>query len=155
MVSVSPTTVKSMKEVLWREKQPLGAVNTLIRDLKNGLKVQKIVAQKDFLEVCVRKQVYPKDVISIAKSLARGDDRKLKSESRRIMRDRITEKARDIRISRDSWNSSTSFCRRNIRLSDEGWRIIKSLRKMELDSFWKQTVDRLKIVGEVRGRFAP
>ena len=79
MVSVSTTTVMSIKEVLWREGQPLGAINTLIRDLKNGLKVQKTIAQKDFLEVCVKKQVYPKDVISIAKSLARGDNKTLKN----------------------------------------------------------------------------
>ena len=103
MVSVSSTTVKSMKEVLWRERQPLGAINTLIRDLKNGLKVQKAIAQKDFLQVCIRKAVFPKDILALSKSLIRSNiKKKYEKEARKILKDRIGEKVRDIRIAKET-----------------------------------------------------
>ena len=70
MVSVQSTTVQQFKNVLHMEEKPPGAVNVLIRDMKSGLKVQKKAAQKDFLEVCMRKKVFPKDIIMIAKHQA-------------------------------------------------------------------------------------
>ena len=86
------------------EEKPLGAANVLIRDIKSGLRVQKKATQKDFLEVCLRKKVFPKDVIAIAKHLARGDSKKYFSEAKRILRDRITEKSKEIREAKVDWN---------------------------------------------------
>ena len=60
MVSVLPTVVNEIKKVLSIEEKPLGAHNTYVKDIKNGLKVQIKVAQKDFLEVCLRKGQYEK-----------------------------------------------------------------------------------------------
>ena len=70
MVSVTTTTVRAILMVLTNEEQPLGGKNMLIRDLKNGLKVQKLAAQKDFILICARKSMFPLDISSLAKTLS-------------------------------------------------------------------------------------
>ena len=67
MVSVLSTVVQSFRTILQHEGKPLGAHNTLVNDLKNGMRVQTKTAQKDFLEVCLRKKLYPKDINATAK----------------------------------------------------------------------------------------
>ena len=59
MVSISPTTIQEFKRVLTIEEKPHGGLNTLVKDMKNGLKVQVMIAQKDFLEVCLKKGMFP------------------------------------------------------------------------------------------------
>ena len=125
MVSVSATTVRAIIEVLTNEEQPHGVKNMLLRDLKNGLKVQKLTGQKDFLETCARRTVFPKDIISLAKSLckdSKDDSAKFNKEARRILRDRIITKKRDIRASKETWDRSTRQYRENLNLSMNGVR---------------------------------
>ena len=66
MVSVLPTVVNSFKMILRSEEKPLGAHNMLVKDLKNGLKTQIKIAQKDFLDVTLKKGLYSKDITYIA-----------------------------------------------------------------------------------------
>ena len=65
-MSVQSTMINLCRNVLAVEQKPQGAVNVIIRDIKAGLKVQKKVAQKDFLEACLRKKLFPKDVEAAA-----------------------------------------------------------------------------------------
>ena len=120
MVSVTTTTIKAFIEVLMNEEQPLGGKNMLIRDLKNGLKVQKLTAQKDFLSVCARKSVFPSDISSLARTLSNGDNSKFKKEAKRILRNRTSDKLRDIRQGKETWNRSTEQCRDTLTLSSNG-----------------------------------
>ena len=117
MVSLLTTTVRNISLILQTEEKPLGAKNVIVKDIKNGIKVQKLTAQKDFLEICLKKKVFPKDIMSTAKSLARNDDKKYKIETKRITKDRIREKARDIRIAKDNWNKSTRERKTSLKLS--------------------------------------
>ena len=73
MVSMLPTTVQEFRRVFKIDEKPLGGINTLVKDLKNGLRVQVRIAQKDFLEMCLKKGLYPKDVTYIAKRIAKSD----------------------------------------------------------------------------------
>ena len=100
-------------------------MKVLIRDMKSGLKVQKKAAQKDFLEVCMRKKVFPKDIIMIAKHLAKGDSRKYLLEAKRILRDRIGEKSKEIRLTKVEWNRTSRDCNDILRLSHEGERTLR------------------------------
>ena len=117
MVSLLTTTVQEFRKVLRTDEKPQGGINTLIKDLKNGLKVQIRTAQKDFLEICLKKDLYPKDVISIAKNISKGNDRRFKVESRRILRDRIMAKNREVREMRQMWRKSSTECRESLKLS--------------------------------------
>ena len=92
MVSLLPTSVQEFRKVLTIEQKPLGGINTLVKDLKNGLRVQVRIAQKDFLEMCLKKGLYPKDVTYIAKRISKSDERRFKIESKRILKDRIVIK---------------------------------------------------------------
>ena len=103
-MSVQSTTINLCRNVLAVEQKPKGAVNVIIRDIKAGLKVQKKVAQKDFLEACLRMKLFPKDVEAATKLLVRGDIRKVAKEGRKILRNRITDKVREIREARHDWN---------------------------------------------------
>ena len=136
MVSVSATTVRAINEVLMNDEQPLSGKNMLLRDLKNGLKVQKLNAQKDFLETCARKAVFPKDIISLAKSLSKDDSAKFNKEVRWILRDRISTKKRDIRNSKETWDRSTRQYRETVNLSANGLRLIQVIWKKEFSNFW-------------------
>jgi len=62
------------------------------------------VAQKDFLEACLRKKLFPKDVEAAAKLLVRGDIRKVAKEGRKILGNRITNQGKEIREARHEWN---------------------------------------------------
>ena len=72
MVSVLPTVVTTFKRVLEQERKPNGMINMRVKDLKNGLKLQNRIAQKDFLEVSLKKNLFPKEVTLIAKKLSKG-----------------------------------------------------------------------------------
>ena len=86
MTSVSSTTVMAIVEVLRREEQPIGKKNMLIKDIKCGLSVKKLVAQTDILQVCVRKAVFPKDILALSKSLTRSNiKKKYEKEARRFI----------------------------------------------------------------------
>ena len=81
-MSVNSTMVNLFINVLTVEQKPQEAVNVIIRNMKAGLKVQKKVAQKDFLKACLTKRLYPKDIETAAKLLAKGDVRKVAKEGR-------------------------------------------------------------------------
>ena len=83
----------------------------LVKDLKNGLKLQNRIAQKDFLEVSLKKNLFPKEVTSIAKKLSKGCDKKLKTEARKILKNRISEKNKDIKRMRSEWDKTSRECR--------------------------------------------
>ena len=82
MASVLLTFVNELKKVLNQEKKPLGAHNALVRDIKNELKVQVRIAQKFFLEICLKKDLFTKDILTVAKNLAKDDVKKFKKEAR-------------------------------------------------------------------------
>ena len=73
----------------------------LLKDLKNGLKVQTLIAQKDFLE-------------------------KFKKEVRGILRDRISTKRETLELE-ETWDRSTRQCRETLNLSINGVRSIQNI----------------------------
>ena len=77
--------------------------NALIQDHKNGLKVQKSTAQKDFLLICARKSVFPSDINLLAKTPSNGDKSKYKKEARQILQNRTIDKLREIRQGKATW----------------------------------------------------
>ena len=86
MVSVLSTIVTEIKKVLHQEGKPIGAHNMLVKDIKNGMKVQIRVAQKDFLEICLRKDLFTKDILSITKSLTGNDDKSSRKKLEEFLR---------------------------------------------------------------------
>ena len=96
------------------------------------------------MEICLKKKLYPKDIISTAKSLARGDSKKYRAETRRITKDQIREKARDIRVAKENWNKSTRERKTSLKLSMNGEEANKHFKQSELSRAWDFTIDRLK-----------
>ena len=92
MVSVLSTVVNELKNILRAEEKPNGMHNMLVKDIKNGMKIQVKVAQKDFLEICLKKDLYSKDIMSLAKNPSNGEERRFKQKARRILKDRIRTK---------------------------------------------------------------
>ena len=73
----------------------------LLKDLKNGLKVQTLIAQKDFLE-------------------------KFKKEVRGILRDRISTKRETLELE-ETWDRSTGQCGETLNLLINGVRSIQNI----------------------------
>ena len=69
MVSISSTTVRRIKQVMQIESKPKRIEDILLSNLKKGIKIQKLVAQKDFLENCVKKKICPPEIESLAKRI--------------------------------------------------------------------------------------
>ena len=67
MVSISTNAVFNIKQVLNKELKPKWTESILISNIKLGLKYQKLVIQKDFLDLCVRRKVCPPEILALAK----------------------------------------------------------------------------------------
>ena len=93
MVSISTTTVYKIKQVMTNESKPKRIEDILLSNLKQGIKIQKIVARKDYLETCVRKKICPPEIESLAKKI--GGQSNTKDET--IGRD-IKEEQRILKI---------------------------------------------------------
>ena len=100
MVTLSTNTVKNLRQVLQTEMKPTWNLEILLKELKNGIRYQNKVGQKDFLEQCSRRRVYPQDITALAKRIIGREDR-LEQEKKRIIRMRISEKKEEIRIAKE------------------------------------------------------
>ena len=80
MVSISKNTVFKIKQVLNIESKPKWIESLILSNLKEGLKYQKLVIQKDFLDLCARRKVCPPEILSLARRVGRqgtnGDSEK-------------------------------------------------------------------------------
>ena len=74
MVSLSSTTVRELRQVMEMELKPKWNLEILLREVKLGVKYQNKVGQKDLLEQCARRKVYPVDILSVAKKIRSGKD---------------------------------------------------------------------------------
>ena len=89
MVSLSSTTVREIRQVMEMEMKPKWKLDILLREVKLGVKQQNKVGQKDLLEQCARRKVYPVEILSLAKKIRSGKDDRNKVEEIRIIRVRI------------------------------------------------------------------
>ena len=91
MVSISTTTVFKIKQVLNTESKPKWIESLILSNLKQGLKYQKLVIQKDFLDLCARKKVCPPEILALAKRVGghghNGDNENVRdiTEERRFL----------------------------------------------------------------------
>ena len=80
----------------------------------------------------------------IAKKLSKGCDKKLKTEVRKILKNRISEKNKEIKKMRSEWDKTSRECRQILQLSQRSECELNNLRRSELNRVWRQNVDRLK-----------
>ena len=69
MVSVSSITVKELRQVMEAELKPKWNLDILLKEIKLGIRYQGKVGQKDLLEQCVRRRVYPAEILALAKKI--------------------------------------------------------------------------------------
>ena len=97
MTSVCKNTVTTLKSIYNSELKPPWMVELLLSELKQGMRYQKLVIQKDFLETCVRRSLCTKEIIDIAKRVKEDvsrirDPARNRDEERRILKLRIQVK---------------------------------------------------------------
>ena len=86
-----------MRNILSQELKPKWTERILLDEIRLGLRFQKSVIQKDFLEQCIRRTICPAEVLSIARRIG-GDanrDRNGKEE-KRILEMRVKETKKEI-----------------------------------------------------------
>ena len=74
MVSVSKNTVLQIKQVLNIEAKPKWIEPIILSNLKEGLRLQKLIVQKDFLDLCVRRKVCPPEIMTLARRVGSQND---------------------------------------------------------------------------------
>ena len=92
MTSISAITVREIRYILQRELKPKWQEDILLKEIKMGMKHQKMVAQKDLLEQCSRRQVFPAEIIALARQIRGICEDRNRKEERRIIGIRIQEK---------------------------------------------------------------
>ena len=60
VMTISKNTVISIKQLLTMEQKPKWIEENILNEVKLGIKHLKLVVQKDLLETCLRKRLYPK-----------------------------------------------------------------------------------------------
>ena len=136
MTSISSITVREIRYILQRELKPKWHENILLKEIKMGIKHQRMVAQKDLLEQCSRRQVFPAEIIALARQIRGiGEDRNRKEE-RRILGVRILEKKEEIRVAKLEWTQETKRVREIMKLSSEGKNRITVIKNRELSETW-------------------
>ena len=92
-LSVSTNTVRELRQVLSTELKPRGNIDLILRDIKQGIRYQHKVCQKDLLEQCIRGRVFPKEILALAQRVRGvGNEDRDRREEIRITRIRLQEK---------------------------------------------------------------
>ena len=106
MVSISKNTVIAIKQVYQIELKPIWMVKILLREMKQGVKYQRSVIQKDFLETCTRRSLCTKEIMDTAMKVmndpSRREQKRNREEERRILKIRIEEKKDEIRREKET-----------------------------------------------------
>ena len=68
-MTISKNTVISIKQLLTMEQKPKWIEENILNEVKLGIKHLKLVVQKDLLETCLRKRLYPDEIKAIAKRI--------------------------------------------------------------------------------------
>ena len=94
VMTISKNTVISIKQLLTVEQKPKWIEENILNEIKLGIKHLKLVVQKDLLETCLRKRLYPDEIKSIAKRIIGqyaeyNTEMKIKKEEQKLMRFRI------------------------------------------------------------------
>ena len=61
----------------------------LLNEVKEGLKFQKLVSKKNFLEQCIRRTICPSEILAIARKVDGEERNRNRKEEKRILRIRI------------------------------------------------------------------
>ena len=143
MVSISTNSVLNIKQVMNIELKPTWMEKIVLSNLKEGLRYQKLVIQKDFLDLCARRKVCPQEILTLAKRVGRqvsrtdSDGPRDKDEELRILKIRIQNQIEEIKNTKTTWERSTQRVRTTINLSKEGNRRLNLIRQTELTRFWE------------------
>ena len=100
-MTLSTNTVTAIRQVLNEEMKPKWMEVNTLNTVKKGVRHLKKVIQKDFLETCMRKNIYPSEITSIAKKIVgehqgKKKDQMIFNERQRIMKIRIKLKKEEI-----------------------------------------------------------
>ena len=87
MTSICKNTVITIKSIYNSELKPSWMVDLLLREIKQGIRFQRSVIQKDFLEICIRRSICTKEIIDIAKRVMNDTSRKKDPERIRKRRE--------------------------------------------------------------------
>ena len=121
MATVSKNTVTQIRNILYQELKPKWTERILLDEIRLGLRFQKSVIQKDFLEQCIRRTICPAEILSIARRTGGDANRnRNRKEEKRILEMRVTEKKKEIKDLRKKWEAETKRVTRILDLSFQG-----------------------------------
>ena len=81
MTSICKTTVSAIKQIYHNELKPTWMINILLSEIKQGMRYQRNVIQKDFLEMCIRQSIFTSEIMETAKKV-NNDPSRVKNPER-------------------------------------------------------------------------
>ena len=147
MVSIPKNTVTEIRQVLESEQKPKWNLKILLNEIKTGIRYQRKVAQKDFMEQCLRRILCIKEIISLARQVrsipGRKEDRD-RIEEKRILRIGIEEMKKDLETEKDRWTQESKEVRKTIKLSSEASDRMRMIKSSVFKVEWNNCKERLQ-----------
>ena len=125
------------------ETKPKWNEKILLNEIKEGIRHQKLICRKDFLEQCVRRTLCPSEIMAVAKRVVNTNHERNRKEEKRILQMRIDEMKREIAISKEKWTAETMRVNSILKLSPEGSRRMRMIRESELKQVWNREKERV------------
>ena len=107
------------------------------------------MVQKDLLETCLRKRLYPDEIKSIAKSIigqygGNNTEKMIMKEEQRLMKFRLRLKQEQISTMKNDWTKMTRKTMKSAQLSSDGEQRMRMIVKTELGLQWKSSKSKMK-----------
>ena len=131
------------------EQKPKWIEENILNEVKLGIKHLKLVVQKDLLETCLRKRLYPDEIKSIAKRIigqygGNNTEKMIKKEEQRLMKFRIRLKQEQIMTAKNNWTKMTRMTKKSAQLSSDRDQRMRTLVKTELELQWEFNKSKMK-----------
>ena len=138
--SISYHSINQLKSIC--DKTPRGGLKDLIKDIKEGFRVQKLINQRNFLEKLKKRGEATRDCISLAKRIvSKFNSKRCKKEEVRLMNLRIAEKSQESRIQRQVWYKYSSMIESFMSLETKSY--YRLIKQREISRVWRLEKSRL------------
>ena len=139
-ISVDSNTVNTFKLIVEADNLPPGRKNDLIKDVKVGLKMQRIQAQLNLLERAQTKGIATPEVISLSKRTTKSNNKAvLRNEQKRLMKVSINRVNKELAKQKKEFHKVTGEVK--VILSKEAYSQYKILKQEQMNLSWKKETE--------------
>ena len=139
-ISVDSNTVNTFKLIVEADNLPPGRKNDLIKDVKVGLKMQRIQAQLNLLERAQTKGIATPEVISLSKRTTKSNNKAvLRNEQKRLKKVSINRVNKELAKQKKEFHKVTGEVK--VILSKEAYSQYKILKQEQMNLSWKKETE--------------